>query len=156
MAIDEKIYEEIGANYRYFASWRHKAVVGVFVVLGAAVSLCISAKKEAPELMWLIPAIASPVGILLWIIDLRIRDLYHAAIRAGKALESPLEGFYTVLARDVVVPKGKSILSRPTQSFALNILFIGSSLALLALSVWSYFKYGHPALALPLNPGSGP
>jgi hypothetical protein len=73
----EKAYEEVGANYRFFARWRHAAVVGDLVVLWAVLTLCISAYEDARQLMWAIPLCASPFGIILWIIDVRTRDMYQ-------------------------------------------------------------------------------
>ena len=83
----EKIYEEIGNNYRFFLCWRHAAFAGNLIVLGAILSFSVSAFKDAKELMWFIPLIASPVGFLLWVIDVRNRSLYHTANRVGKELE---------------------------------------------------------------------
>jgi hypothetical protein len=138
----EKMYEEVGTNYRFFLKWRHAALAGNLLVLGAVFSGCISALKDAKEILWLIPLCASPVGILLWIIDVRTRDLYHATIDAGKELEDGVKGFYTRLADNVRVPAGKSGFSQLTQSLALNVCFIGSPLLLLALSAFFARRFG--------------
>ena len=141
----EKIYEEIGNNYRFFLRWRHAAFAGNLIVLGAILSFSVSAFKDAKELMWIIPLLASPVGILLWIIDVRNRSLYHVANRAGKEIEDSegLPGFYSkLISEGVALPKGTSPISKWTQSLALNLLFIGSSVLLMFLSLFFYIKWG--------------
>ena len=85
--------------------------------------------------MWLIPLCASPIGVLLWIIDVRTRHLYHAAIQAGKTLEGSQKGFYTILADEVILPPHSSPFRKLTQSAALNVAFLGSSLLLLIISL---------------------
>lgn len=83
---------------------------------------------------WVLPLIASPVGVLLWIIDVRTRTLYHAAIDAGKHLEGETGGFFTELDK-VAFKKGTCIFSHLTQSLAVSILFLGSSALFIILSV---------------------
>ena len=141
MAMKEELYKEVGANYRFFLPWRHAAFAGNLLALGGALSLCISAYKDAREIMWLIPLCASPVGILLWIIDVRTRTLYHEALRAGKDLEAPDKGFYARL-NDVALPPEKSPFSKLTQSAALNVSFIGASVLLVGFSILFYWKCG--------------
>lgn len=142
----EKIYEEAGNNYRFFLRWRHAAVAGNMVVLGAILSFSISAFKDAKELMWIIPLLGSPVGLLLWIIDVRNRNLYHTANRAGKEIEDSedVSGFYSkLISENVALPKGTSVFSQWTQSLALNFLFLGSTVLLVVLSIFFYAKWGN-------------
>lgn len=140
----EKLYEEVGNNYRLFLRWRHASFAGNLVVLGAVLSFSISAFKDAKELMWIIPLFASPIGVLLWIIDVRSRSLYHTAMRSGKELENGTPGFYTKLIDEgVAIPKGKSVFTKLNQSLAVNILFLGSSVLLCLLSVLFYWKWGN-------------
>jgi hypothetical protein len=75
------------------------------------------------------------LGFLLWIIDVRTRDLYHAAIRAGKLLEGATGGFFTQLAKDVVLPAGTSPFKKLSQSAALDLLFIGSSVISIVMAI---------------------
>ena len=141
----EKIYEEIGNNYRFFLRWRHAAFAGNLIVIGAILSFSVAAFKDAKELMWIIPLIASPVGLLLWIIDVRNRSLYHVANRAGKEIEDNegIAGFYSkLISEDVALPKGTSVFSTWTQSLAIDILFLGSSVVLILLSLFFYIKWG--------------
>ena len=132
--MNEKKYEEIGDNYRFFLSWRHATFVGDIVIVFGVLSLTFSTYKDIPSIAWIIPLIGAPVSILLWIIDVRNRDLYHAAIRAGKVLEGKEGGFFTELSKEVL-SKGESPFKMKTQSGALNILFWGSSVSLLILSI---------------------
>ena len=141
----EKIYEEVGNNYRFFLRWRQAACAGNVIVLGAILSLSVSTFKEAKELMWIIPLLASPVGLLLWIIDVRTRSLYHVANRAGQEIEDSegVPGFYSkLISEGVALSKDASVSSRLTQSFALNFMFFGSSVILLLLSLLFYVKWG--------------
>ncbi len=81
----KRIDEEVGTNYRFFlGSPSHAAFAGDLIILYGVISLTFSIYKDTRALAWIIPALASPIGIFLWIIDVRIRDLYHATIRAGK------------------------------------------------------------------------
>ncbi len=140
--MEEKAYEEVGANYRFFLRWRHAAVVGDLIILWAVLTLCISAYEDARQLMWVIPLCASPVGIILWIIDFRTRKIYHTAIRAGADLEGDVKGFYTRTRDEVALPKEKSSFCTRTHSFALEILFFGTTLTFVALSIgfYCYFR----------------
>lgn len=142
MSIKEKKYEEVGLNYRFFARWRQLTFVGNIIVLGAVLTLCISAFKEARAIMWIIPLLASPIGWLLWIIDHRTRDMYSEALRAGKELESSEGGFYSRIIDNVAIPKDQPWWKNLTQTLALCILFIGSSVFLLLISVYMFYKWG--------------
>jgi len=136
--MDDKIYEEIGNNYRFFLRWRHAAFAGQCIALFGALTLCASFIEKAKEIAWIVPLAASPIGILLWIIDVRTRDLYHATIKAGKNLEGDKKGFYTVLKEEVSLNKEESPFSKLTQSAALNITFWGSTIILLITSIILY------------------
>jgi len=133
--MSEKAYEEVGANYRFFLAWRHASFAGMLLILFGTAQLTFSALKDQPTMAWLVPVLASPLGVLLWIVDTRTRDLYHAAIRAGKKLEGDAGGFYTELSQ-VTLPVGSSAFGRLSQSGALNLLFLGSSVAMLALGMF--------------------
>lgn len=138
----DKMYEEVGKNYRFFLRWRHAAFAGNLVVLGVVLSVCVSALKDAKELLWLIPLCASPIGFLLWITDLRTRALYNATIDAGKELEAGTKGFYTILADQVRNPYNYAASKKWTQSRALTLLFLGSVFLLMALSMFFSLKFG--------------
>ena len=93
--INEKIYEEVGTNYRFFLGWRHATFAGYIVIIGAAVSVSASTFKDVPSLAWLFPLGAFPIGFLLWIIDIKTRKLYGALQRAGASMEGQTGGGYT-------------------------------------------------------------
>ena len=101
-------------------------------------SLTFSTYKDMPSIAWIIPLICSPVGILLWMIDKRNRDLYHAAIRAGKLLERDKVGFYSELSKELL-PEGASPFKKISQSGALNLLLFGSSFILFILFIFLLF-----------------
>lgn len=136
--MEKKRYAEIGINYRFFLGWRHAAFAGNLVVLYGVLTLTLSIYKEIPLYAWLVPAVTWPIGILLWIIDVRTRDLYHAAMKAGKELEGKDGGFFTELSK-VALSEDDPITKKKTQSLALNILFVGSSLLLIALAIFLLF-----------------
>jgi hypothetical protein len=138
LTMEEKKYEEIGTNYRFFLSWRHAAFAGDLVIIYGVLSLTFSIYKDTPALAWIVPILGSPIGFLLWIIDVRTRELYHSAIKAGKSIEGDKGGFFTELSK-VALPAGTSPFKKLTQSSALNLLFIGSSLLLIVLAVFMYF-----------------
>ena len=138
--MNDKKYEEVGVNYRFFLKWRHASFAGNVLILYGVISLCISTYRDSPTLAWIVPLLASPIGILLWIIDVRTRDAYHAARNAGKELEGDEGGFYTKLSEEVALPRDSSpfkefIKSHTlSHSVALDIFFIGSSVMLLITS----------------------
>ena len=142
---DNKKYDEIGSNYRFFLGWRHASFAGILIVLYGTFSLSLLIYKEAAAFAWIVPLVASPIGILLWVIDVRTRDLYHAAIQAGKVLEGEKGGFYTILSDDVVLPAGLSPMKylfqkKCNQSVALNVLFLGSSVVLFVYAILLFVK----------------
>jgi hypothetical protein len=130
----EKLYEEVGAVYRFFLGWRHATLGGIVVIVGGALSLTASIYKDSPELSFLVPLFASPFGIILWMIDVRTRSLYHAAIQAGKNLEGSDNGFFSVLSAGIALRKDERFFSRITHSLALFIIFWVASIGLLVLA----------------------
>lgn len=139
--MNEKLYEEIGNNYRFFLRWRHAAFAGQCIVLFTVCTLSVSFIEKAKEIAWVVPLAASPIGILFWIIDVRTRDLYHATIKAGAELEKGKKGFYTVLRDEVSLKKEENPFAKLTQSAALNLIFWGSTIMLLIASILLYKKY---------------
>ena len=127
--IEEKKYEEIGSNYRFFLGWRHAALAGYLVVLFGVISITITAYKEDIPIAPWIPLICAPVGVIIWLIDNRTIDLYHAAIRAGKNLEGEKGGFYTELSEHVVkCPDSNQKKGKLTHSRTLKLIFLGYSI----------------------------
>jgi len=156
--INEKIYEEVGANYRFFLGWRHAAFAGYLIVVGTAVSFTMSTLKDSPNLAFIIPIGASPIGCLLWFIDKRNRSIYAAISKAGADLEEKSPGSYKSLSA-VAFPKELSTLRLAfkrnwSHSFSLDVLFLGGSGALLLLAVFLYFRVGAaPAQGQPTSIG---
>ena len=135
--MNEKLYEEIASTYRFFLSWRHAAFAGNLLVVYGATSLTLTALEKAPSIAWLVPALAAPIGVLLWVIDVRTRDLYHATIKAGTVVEGGVGALFTQLNR-VAFPPGTSPLKHLSQSAAINVFFLGSSLVSAVLAVALY------------------
>ena len=133
--MQDKLYEEAHNSYRFFLSWRHASVVGIFVVFYGVLSLCVMAFKDAEPLAWIIPIIASPVGVIFWLIDKRTQKLYQAAISAGKELEKDKNGFFTKLKDDVSLKDGVSSFSQITHRGILSVTFLGSSIILIFIGV---------------------
>ena len=130
----EKIYEEVGTNYRFFLSWRHASFAGDLVIFYTILSLTLSVYEKYPKIAWIIPFVSCPIGVLLWIIDKRSRDIYHDAIKAGEKLEGNDDGFFSFHSKSVL-SKGESPFSKLTHSMALNLLFWGTSIILFIISV---------------------
>ncbi len=145
----EELYKEVGAEYRFFLGWRHASLAGLVVIVAGSLSMSASIHKDSPSLAFLGPLLASPFGVILWWIDVRTRDLYHAAIEAGKGLEAPERGFFTILSEKAVVSKERSSFSRFTQSGALTTIFWLSSIGMLVLAAALYCSKTNLA---PTNP----
>jgi hypothetical protein len=135
--VNEKKYEEVGTMYRFYLGWRHAAFAGHVVIIYGVLSLALSNYKADPMVACGALLIGAVVGLLLWVIDKRTRDLYHAAIRAGKHLEGKTGGFFTELSKDVL-PAGSSPFKKISHSMALDVLFIGSFAILFILAIAIY------------------
>lgn len=131
-------YEEIGPNYRFFLAWRHAAFAGNIVILGGTCSLLTTAYEKAMPLAWLIPLLASLAAVSLWLADRRTRQIYRSLTDAGKKMEDGGKGPYHALT-DIGIPKdapwfpkkGKTLCRLFSQSFALDVFFLGSALVLI-------------------------
>ncbi len=132
----EKLYDQIGINYRYFLSWRHASFAGYMVVLGVTASFCIDAYRDAKPLLWLIPLAATPFGVSFWLIDVRIQKIFQAAIQAGRKLEGDLGGYFTEQQKIGTVPLLDKYPRLFTHSAVLRTIYLGSALTLLALSIY--------------------
>ena len=130
----EKIYEEVGANYRFFLTWRHATVAGYFVIMYGIITLTISIYKDAPKLAGIVPFLGAFIGWGFWLIDRRTQEIYHAAIRAGKELEGFRGGFYSQVSK-IILPPGSSPFKKNSHSGIIKVLFIGSSILLFILAI---------------------
>lgn len=145
--MNERLYEEVGSTYRFFLGWRHAAFGGNLVVIYGAASLTFTALEKAPTVAWVVPALAAPIGILLWIIDVRTRKLYHAVMRAGKELEREEKALFSQLCCERLPekksPVGQMLLHGSiSQSFAISFFFLGSSLVFAILAILLFTKGG--------------
>lgn len=144
----DKVYEEIGPNYRFFLAWRHAAFAGGLVILWGTCSLLISAYEKGLTIAWLIPLPASLALFSLWLADRRTRQIYRSLTQAGMALEDNNPGPYHALT-DIGIPKDapwfpkkdKPLSKFFSQSFALDCFFVGSALGLLMVA---FFIFDHP------------
>lgn len=85
--MDQKLeYEEAGRVHRYFLNWRHAAFAGYFAVLYGVATL-IEKVWEKPEALAAVLLLSGLIGPALFLIDVRTRQLYHAAVQAGRAAE---------------------------------------------------------------------
>src|SRR3954468_24765432 len=138
--IDAKVeYEESGRVHRYFLNWRHAAFAGYFAILYGFASTAEKIWKEAPGVLpWLLLG-AGFVGIGFLFIDLRTRELYYAAIEAGKAIESGEKG--TLYARLQVKPRWWPNEWPGPHSAAIWAIYLLFSFALFAgaAAAWSRF-----------------
>jgi len=136
-------YDEIGPNYRFFLAWRHAAFAGNIVVLGGTCSLLTTAYEEAMPLAWLIPLLASLAAVSLWLADCRTRQIYRSLADAGKEMENDGKGPYHALTA-IGIPKDAPWFPRKdkplcrffSQSFALDVFFLGSALVLVVAAVF--------------------
>lgn len=147
----EKLYEQIGANYRFFLNWRHASLAGYLLVLWGVVSLSISAYEGAREVAWLVPLGGFPFGVLFCMLDHRTKAVFQDAIKAGREIEAEAGreieaegwGYFSHLKSAGVVPR-KDQCPIITHTLVLRIIYLGSSFVLAVLA--AYLKF---ALALP-------
>jgi hypothetical protein len=126
----EELYKEVGTNYRYFLSWRHRLLAGYFVIL-AALSIAFSwLYKKAHSLLWVTFSFGIIITVVFWALEYRNRDLYHACQNTGEQLEknnAALDGIYLNLNK----LQGKSV----THSLAINILYIATIITMIVALV---------------------
>lgn len=96
-------YEEAGRAHRYLLSWRHAAFAGYFAILYGVISL-IDKLTSTPTLLALVLVVTSFVGVGLFFIDVRTRELYNRAVQAGRAIE--LGEKVDVFSRLAIPPSG--------------------------------------------------
>lgn len=141
--MNDKEYQEVGQNYRFFLAWRHAALAGGLVILWGTCFLLTSAYEKGLAIAWLIPVLASLVAFCLWIADRRTRQIYRSLTEAGKALEGNDPGPYHALT-DIGIPKDapwfpkkdKPLCKLFSQSFALDLFFLGSAAVLLVVAIF--------------------
>lgn len=90
----ESRYKEVGENYRYYLNWRNYLFAGYIAVLGFVISKTIDLYDEKSIFCFIIPFLASLIGIVFRTFDNRIREIYDTAIKTGSQLENGKPGFY--------------------------------------------------------------
>jgi hypothetical protein len=125
MIMDEKeVYQELGRNYRFFATWRH-------LTFAAGAGVWVGVLKMAPDTGFysdsfrLSSLAAAFAELVLLMIDARSRSLISAAVKQGAQLEGSTGGFL----KAVDVPS-----KWPSQTFIARLFYVGSFLAFILLS----------------------
>jgi len=146
----EKLYEELCHNYRFFLTWRHAAFAGNILAIGGTIALSISALKQSPEIAYLLPLFASPIGIFLWLLDIKIRKIYRAIHASGEQLEDGYEGYFKSLRKvGASFPRGNTSKEDKasgtkfgvSHSGLLNFVYWSSFIGMLLLSCLLNIKY---------------
>jgi len=84
------IYEQAGNQHRYFLNWRYFLTVGYFAILGSfiiAVWFCFKEGGSFRKMIFVIPLSFSFLSFFFWLLDRRIRDLYHTCRRVACMVE---------------------------------------------------------------------
>ena len=83
---EKDIYEEIGRNYRFFLNWRYLLIAGYIVSIGFITKIYF--KHELNDCMTLLMILISIViTIFIWLLEIRVRDLYHYCTQCGEEIE---------------------------------------------------------------------
>ena len=131
--MNEKLYEEVGRNFRFFLSWRHACFAGYLVILWVIMKFSIECYKDAQSFLWLILLLGAGLGIVFAFMDKRTKKFFYAAIEVGRRLESEckLEGYFTAHAR--------FLADRNTHSEVLKWFYYGSAIVLVVLSFFAFW-----------------
>jgi hypothetical protein len=121
-------YNEVGINYRYFLSWRHKLLAGYLAsVAGLAIGFSwVFTHSGVKPYSWAVFILGLFISLVFWGLDYRNRDLYHACQKSGAEIElkqNMSSGIYTLL--------NEKTKKKITHSIMLDIMFSLSSLGFL-------------------------
>lgn len=135
----ESIYEQIGANYRFFLGWRHASFVGDLAAVYAALSLSAAMLEKKLNLVGLVPILAACVPVLLFFSERVIRNLYGDAVRAGMSLEQAegVQGFYTLVHKRML-PPGECEFKKITHAAVLDFLYVASAAGMVVYGVFLF------------------
>lgn len=97
MLSDENRYAEVGANFRYYLTWREKLFAGFIVVNGALAVAFTWVNDRCPSLTYLLPIGGVFLSVVFLLLDSRNSELFNACVAAGAELESPNTGVYSKL-----------------------------------------------------------
>ncbi len=124
--INEKAYEELSRNYRFFASWRHFAFAGGVTILAGVVK--IAADYEICSPPFTLAAIGGVLAeVALLVIDARARNLTGLAVERGAELERPYVGFFGAAKVDG---------SWPRHTWAAWSFYVASSLVMIGSVIY--------------------
>lgn len=142
MSLKEKIYGEIGANYRFFLNWRHAGLVGHIFLTGATLSTVIKYSKTHTIIFWISPIILIVVSFLCLALDYRTRKIFQRAVEAGRKMEGEVGGYFTELQQEGVVPKIDTYRSKITHTNVITIYYVGTALiSFIFLSFLVFLKF---------------
>ena len=129
------VYAETGNNYRFFLAWRHALMAGYLAVLAAVAVALWAVVENRPGIIPWIFVVAIVVTGVFWALEARNRDLYRACLDAGEQQESTagIVGSFTKL---------NAKPTWPTQSNAIDFLFVMVLLASAAALVFSAMRFG--------------
>jgi hypothetical protein len=137
---EDQLYEQLCKNYRFFLKWRQAVFGGYLVILGATLSLSIAAYKDARPITWIVPVSASPLGLVFWGLDIRVRKLFRHTYLIGRRMEGDYYGFFNGIGEIGVVPKADP-MPWLTNSLILTSVYIGSAVILTLLGATSWWEW---------------
>ena len=123
---DDKVYEELCGNYRYFATWRQLAFAAGIGVSGAVFKVGVDSGFSSEAFMLAAAGNAITQLVFVWA-DLRTIELVKNAVLKGAELEKPHSGFFT--ADNVVAHKA-------SHTWAVRTFHLASAVGLLATAIW--------------------
>lgn len=127
-------YSEVGTNYRFFLTWRHKLLAGFLVTiagLAAGFSWAFT-NQELKSISWVILLLGILITAVFWALDFRNRALYRACQNVGHEIEKSMEA--NQVDKYLYGNISKKTDSIITHSFALNLMF-GITIILLIIGI---------------------
>jgi len=121
----KEVYDEIGRNYRYFLNWRHALFAGYLLILYTLAQGYFWLFEHSQQNIWVIFLAGLLISLCIWVLEIRVRDLYQACTKAGRNIENEVggAGIYTELNSDSLRNKALS------HSNALNCFLVCYPLA---------------------------
>jgi hypothetical protein len=127
----QDLYAENGSNYRFFLNWRHALFAGYLLILFTLANIYFTNNQFEETNRPYLYVVVLVSSLIFWGLERRIRNLYHACMNTGHALEKAIgtNGIYTRL-------DGPEMRGRwPTHSTILDGLFGGTSLLMVIVLV---------------------
>ena len=141
-----KLYEELGQNYRYFLGWRERIFAGYVTILAGLGLGFAQSGRASFEIGVLVAAVL--VSVVFLILDQRTRDLFCQCQLAAGELEknAHITGVYTALEG-----LRRPIGSVGTHSFAVKLLvggIVGGAVAGLLAKIPGWFTLQKHAIPI--------